>query len=1057
MAPHRILACCRAPALLLSLGSSALAAQGTTTASISGTVADDSGRGIESAAVQVINRTTGVVTASVTRDAGRYLVQGLEVGGPYAIVIRRIGFATETREHVFLSLGQDLRLDVRLASEAAILSPVVVHGNADPAFSSAHTGVATIVSDSALRRLPTPNRDLYGFVVLAPQVSTANGLSGGGVNHRFNNFLIDGASELGVYGRLNGAVYGAKAISIEAVKEYQIVLSPYAVSLGDFAGTLINAVTKSGTNDLHGTAFFYARSDQLAGQGSFQGSPSYQSQTGISLGGPIVRDRIHFFLASEFQRRRTPANGPYVGQGASSQTPLPADTADITRFTQILAAKGLQAGTGGLVDTHDPAGNLFARLDVALPAWSSRLVLRYNYTRADSGALSRPETAIATTCFTRSCFPLSSVQRHQLAVKHVAAAQLYTYFRDGATNELTLGYRTQPLRITPDVQQPLIQVSVPNPSAPGNTSTLQAGAVEFAQGNLTDQTVYSVADDFTFPIGSHRVSVGTKVEPYRLRLLQLKGSYGTWTFASLDSLQRDSAQSFSVARDLGGADAILRGVQVGMYAGDQWQISPRWSLTYGLRVDVPIMINKPPYDSAVDAAFRRRTDRVPTGHPQWSPRIGFNWDVTGDQSNQIRGGAGVFVGRPPLAWLLSAYANFGKGLGVLTCTGNPPPFNPDYANPPLTCASGSGTSTKPVVTFLAPDLKFPETLRASLAYDRRLPWDVVATVEALYTKNLDDFFYADRNLAGPIGVDPHGRSMYGTFGGTGVATPTLISPGFPKQVIELTNQSRNYAYSVTGQLQKRFAHGLEASAAFNYSRVRDVQTPLAVGAYDNWQSGRAVAGDELRENLGISGYDQPRRVVFTATYTFPWQRWSTDVSLVYIGESGLPYTYFANGDPRTGDLNADGTTQNDPVYIPKSTYDTLEIRFSGSAADVATQQAAFDRFLRDTPCVNGQRGRIMERNSCRSPWRNTTNLSIRQSLPSPSGHALTLHVDVFNFLNLVNKNWGLLKTPNTALLTQVPGPAAQQPIFRFDPAFLRYSSQNLYSYYQIEVAARYSF
>src|SRR5438034_10755357 len=214
---------------------------------------------------------------------------------------------------------------------------------------------------------------------------------------------------------------------------------------------------------------------------------------------------LFFFFSS--RRRHTRSLCDWSSDVCSS------DLADITRFAQTLAAKGLQAGTGGLVDTHDPGGNLFARVDVALPAWNSRLVLRYNYTRADSGALSRPETAIATTCFTRSCFPLSSVQRHQLAVKHVAAAQLYTYFRDGATNELTLGYRTQPLRITPDLQQPLIQASVPNPSAPGNPSTLQAGAGGFAQGNRTDQVVYDVADAFTFPIGAHRGSVGTKGEP----------------------------------------------------------------------------------------------------------------------------------------------------------------------------------------------------------------------------------------------------------------------------------------------------------------------------------------------------------------------------------------------------------------------------------------------------------------------------------------------------------------------------------------------------------------
>ncbi|HYS19623.1 MAG TPA: TonB-dependent receptor [Gemmatimonadales bacterium] len=1051
---------CCALTLLVSFEPCALGAQGVTTASVTGVVTDDSSRAIDSVSIQVINRATGFVALGSTRAGGRYLIRGLEPGGPYSVVVQRVGFRTQTRDYLTLAVGQAVRADFTLTTVVTELAPLTVEAVAGP-LSRSTTGVEYRVSDSLLRRLPTLNRDLYGFVALVPQIAIRDGPSGGGVSYRFNSIQLDGASDQGIYARnAAGAVWGGKPISLEAVREYQILLSPYDVRLGNFAGALINAVTRNGTNELHGSAFFYGRSDGLAGGSASGGTRYNQSQFGFSLGGPIVHDRVHFFVAPEFQHRTAPGNGPYVGQGAFASPPVPVATADIDSFIRILEAKGIPAGSAALVETDNPFINLFGRLDVAFPGWRTRLVLRYIYSRADTNAFSRPDP-LNFSCPAPACFPLSSLARSQVVTKHAATAAFYTSFPSGAGNELMLGYNTLPLRITPAVKAPLVRVAVPNAAAPG-LAFLEAGAVEFAQGNLLDQAVFDVTDNYSLPVGAHRVTIGTRAQVYRLRLSQLRGSFGVWGFSSLDSLKRDTAVSYSLITDLGDADATLRGVELGLYAGDEWELTRRLSLTYGLRVDLPILMNRPTYVAAVDSFFVRRTDVVPSGRVLWSPRVGFHWDLTGAARSVIRGGLGVFAGDPPLAWLINAFANDGKGVAVLQCglgrAGPAPMFVPDYANPPTACVGGAPPT--PAVNLLDERLKFPTTLRVSVAYDRQLPWGLEATVEGLYTKNLNDFFYVNRNLAGPVGVDRFGRTRYGQIDTTGFARPNLVTTRF-SPVIDLVNQSHNYSYNATVQVQKRLNGNFQFAGAFAYSRVRDVQTLLSVTALDGWQFGRALSGRQDDERVGVSGYDLPLRIVFSTTYSFPWRRWRTDVSVVYLGDAGFPFTYLANADPRFGDLNADGTNQNDPVYIPKNVYDTSEIRFDATPrADVATQQAGFDKFLSSTPCLNTQRGRIMARNSCRSPWRNTLNLSLRQSLPYRHGQALLLEVDIFNFLNLLNRHWGLLKAPNTALLAQTrqtPGLLESQPVFTFNPNFTPYAVESPYSYYQIQVAARVRF
>lgn len=1056
-----------------------LLAQGVTTAMIGGVVTDRRGVGVEGAEIRVVHGATGFVTRGFSRAAGRYVIQGLPVGGPYTVVARRIGYREATRDGLVLDLGEHRRLDFVLEATPTELSPITIESRQDPTFSPSHTGAEGSVSDALLHRLPTADRDLYSFLSLVPQMSTRYGPSGGGVNYRFNDIQLDGALDQAVYGgNAAASVWGARPISIEAVQEYEVLLSPYDVRYGDFAGALINGVTKSGTNRFRAAAFVYARNEQLARDVEYlRASPYDRAQFGFTVAGPLVHDRVHFFVASEFQRLHSPASGPYIGQDASIEPPVPVTSAQVDSLAQVLQGYGLVGGSGGRVTNSIPGLNLFGRLDAAIPGWNSRLLLRYNFSHADSNAFSRPISRSANTaCPGDECFPLSSLQRPFTVTKHSVAAQLSTQLPGGTYNELRVGYTSPSSVITTPTPQPLVLVDVPSATAAAGFATLQAGTPDFTQGFETNQDVLELSDVVTMPLGTHRLTCGATTQFWHVRNLQTPWLYGIWEFASLDSLEQGTAREYRVSQDQGGADATMNGLGIGLLAGDQWQVTDGLSLTLGVRLDVPLVRGAPPYSSTVDSAFGRRTDVIPSGNALWSPRAGFNWQLPGAIRQQLRGGAGLFAGRPPLAWLLQPFQSYGKGLARLTCnsgTGGAPPFpaEPDYRNPPLTCANGVGFATAVgQVNFVDEGLRFPQTFRATLAYDRELPGGVVATLEALYTKAVHDFWFLNRNLQEPVGSDRNGRTMYGALDTLGVAAPNVVSPQFARvDVMELRNQSRNYAWSATVQLAKRFSSSVEARAGYNYSVTRDVQSHqhFSVNAGDNWRA-QPRSGRQDDQRVGVSAFDQPHRVVVAGTFTAPWRKWRTHLSFYYVGGSGTPYTYVVGGvqrgTGRTGDLNADGSNANDPPYVPVSALDTTEIRFGGPPDEVATQQQAFETFVNETPCLRAQRGRILERNSCRSPWVHTLNAAVRQAFPSVRGHTLAVQVEVFNLLNLLSTSWGAVRLPSgynpnssaAPLLTHV-GQRGGQPVFRFGSTTPRWSSQNLESYYQIQLSARYSY
>jgi hypothetical protein len=1083
MAKNRLLALVLAT-LCSFAGFSSLRAQGVTSGAITGIITDETGAPVESAQIQVTNTATGTRQGGLTREGGRFSIAGLEPGGPYTVVVRRIGFAPVTRENVRVPLGQAAQVNVTLTHQAAVLQAVsVTAAPTNAVISPTHTGVSTTISDSALRNLPTLNRNFTDFVSLVPQVATnTSALSGGGVNIRQNGIQIDGASAQDMFGLGTtgqpGASAGAKSIPLESVKEYQVLLAPYDVRQGNFGGVLINAVTQSGTNDFHGTAYGFTRNQSFTRKQPYLTDFSKQ-QYGFSLGGPIIRNHLFFFVNPEWQRQQQPTTGLYAGAAG-----LPVDQSYIDQFTQILKGYGLSnPGDLGQVLQKSPNTNFFGRVDAYLP-FDTRLVLRHNYASANQTSFSR-STAGANS----PRLPLTSYQYQYSNTSHSSVAEFLSNFSSGVFNELLLNYTTIHDFRTVPVQFPSVTVrGIPRNDGQTGTVTLVAGTEASSQGNKLDQTTFEFTENLTIPVGAHRITLGTRNQWYHPVNLFGQSSLGSWSFLSLDSLSKGLASGDTVgvpvATDPNHGIVNFHTRQYSVYAQDEWQVTDRFNVTGGVRLEIPKFQDAPPFNQAVFNAYGRSTSSVPSRRTI-SPRLAFNWNITGDERNQLRGGIGYFTGSPPYVYLSNAFQNSGlSGYATLVCNGTtssttsfvPQQFNSTTIQTPPTSCAPSGTkpgataAVSSTINTIDPKFRYPQYQKISLGYDHQFGNGYVGTLEALYTKAMADAFYQNLALTGPQSVDIHGRVLYGTFSSTR-ATPTTFGP--TQQVLDVTNSSGSYTYDLTAQLQKTFGKHFEGSFAYTYSEARDVATITSSTANSNYRYQRDVAGNLLDNTLTRSKNDQPHRIIATGTFHAPTR---TDLSFIYQGNSGSPYDYVYGG----GDQNADGQTQNDLIYVPKDTRDPKEILFTGyndptKAASVAAQQAAFDSFINSVPCLRNSRGRILSRNTCRSPWVNEVDVSIAQSLAAFHQQNLSLRLDVINFGNLLNPRWGrqafvsagagpyssavnlLTTTGYTNVGPVVNGVNPVQGIYTFDTSTQRYNAQNVSSNYSAQLSLRYSF
>jgi hypothetical protein len=1057
-----------AAALLVALPA-ALAAQ-STTGSVSGVIVNEQNQPLADAQVQVYNAATGARTGAATRADGRYYVQGLEVGDRYSVTARHIGYAPRTVDPVRVSLGQTTPINFRLSSQAQTLATVTVQATAVNAIiSPTQKGSETTITDTLLRKLPTLNRNFTDFVQLTPQVSTSGpGLSAAGANNRFNNIQIDGATEKDLFGLGStgqpGGQAGGKSISLESVKEYQVLLAPYDVRVGNFAGLSVNAVTKSGANNLFGSAYIYGRSQ------NFQRSQPYinqsqQKQYGFSLGGPIMRDRAFFFINPEWQDKSVPASGFALGDPGSNVT-----QPTIDQFTAQLAARGMtDLGTGDRVSNKNPLTNFFGRVDFAMP-YNSTLVLRNNYAHAEQDVFSRGSSGATPS------FALTSNLYHFVSDKQAPVAQLRTNFNNGAFNEFIAGYtRIRDKRATPGTLQPQVTTFVTG------VASLVAGTEAASQANQLDQDITEITDNFTLPIGSaHRITVGTQNQWYKVRNLFGNNSVGTWTFGALDSLTNGTPRQYQVSVPVTGDGAVrFRAGQFSGYLQDDWTVTPNFNVSVGVRLDKPVFFDKPPRNDTIAApitnspassGFARNTADVPTGNVQFSPRFGFNWNVTGDDRNQLRGGVGVFQGSPAYVWLSNSFQNSGGVSGFASLNCSTPATAPAFTaaavtTPPTACRNGTTATAGAEVDLLRQDLKFPQTLRGNLAFDRDLGNGYVAGVEGLYTRWLNTLFYTNLALQdAPVGTGLDGRSLYGAQPNA----PTLKVNG-RNAVYDVVNESKDYSYSLTGSLQKRFTANFGGQIAYTYTQAYDVQSLTSSTAGSQYRFGRVYSGDQSDLTLSHSAFETPHRFVANASYTFPSR---TSVSTIYTGQSGLRYAYVSSND-----LNGDNQTLNDPIYIPTGPTDpkgpvfNTTQAFGGVTYTPAQQAAAFDAYISNNSCLNSQRGGIMQRNTCVTPWTNQMDVSVEQAFPTLRGQNFSLRLDVINFGNLLNRRWGRqISTGNfnpvtiyTASGIVLPGTntagtlATGVPKVTFDPTFNPYNYDNVFSNYTMQLSFRYEF
>jgi outer membrane receptor protein involved in Fe transport len=989
-----------------------LAAQGVTGAAVEGVITQEGGAAVEGAQVELFNAQTGQTYRTTTSARGRFYLDNVLPGSGYRLTARGIGFRPAVQSDLALALGQRLTANLSLTAEAVQLGEIQVTAEADPLINAARTGPSQRTSDTAIARLPLQGRNFTDLIQISPQVV---GTSVAGQNNRYNNLQIDGGVNNDVFGLAEvgspGGQARARPISVEAIKEFQVLVAPFDVRQGSFTGGLINTITKSGTNDWTGSAFGYFQDKGITG---FRDDPTFPGlsvqQYGGALGGPIIRDRLHFFATADIQSRSAPfsSNFNLTGDDASDIAKSGFTVADADRFRDLLAGYGMTGvGDAAAPELDNPNVNLFGKLSWQLERLG-RVEASYNFVDASRGILGRLATSPAIPGRLRDGYQLSNSGYEFDNTTNTARINWTSQLGNGMSNEFLGGFSSISDERVLGSDRPLVLVRAGQVGTAA--SWLAAGGERFSQLNSLDQKIFSVQDNLSFGTGAHRVTVGTANEFYSFDNAFFQARIGVWAFNSLDSLANAQPAAFqrvlpTPARPEGPI-ANFKVQQLGLYAQDEWSPTDRITLTAGLRMDVPF--NDTPIQNPALAAnpfLPINTAEFPSGNMLWSPRLGFNIDPRGDGRTIVRGGVGYFTGRPPYVWLSNAFVNTGLEQVQLTCTtiagvSDVPVFTVDPAAQPSTCLSGTGASAAvPSPNYFDEDFKFPQTFRVALGADHRLPGGFVATVDFLYSKNVNQLYVQDANLNN-LGQNGEGRFMYGTLGtsGTGAfaATPSRVAPtsgpdGIFNAVLH-TNTPLGRTFSGTIQLQRTFSRGLEFNAGYTYASSKDAISLTSSQAFSNYQFA-AVDGPLESRNLARSFFDVPHKLTLSGTVSLPYR---SSFSLIYVGRSGDPYTWIVNGD-----ANADGINGNDVPFIPA---DASQITLApGQSFD------ALSDFIASQSCLADARGGLLGRNSCRNPWQNYLNARLSAVLPTLRGQGLELSLDMFNVLNFLDRDWGLYK------------------------------------------------
>ncbi|RPD43045.1 TonB-dependent receptor [Chitinophaga barathri] len=1069
------------------------------------------------AAVIMIHMPTGTSYKTVTDKFGRFVFAGLRVGGPYVLTARSMGYEEAVVQQLVIKLGVPVEVPVHLAEKVSDLKSVTVSAKRNQPAN--RFGAGTNINNSRLNAQPTVSRSLQDITRLSPQATKDNSFAGS--SFRYNNVTIDGAvnndaigfspSAGGVTGTsgMPGSSTRSNVISLDAIQDVQVYVAPYDVKLGNFSGASVNAVTRSGSNITEGSVYAFGRNSLLVSKDKHGGNGEMpkafkEYQAGARIGFPIIKNKLFAFVNMEAGSRTDPVqNG--AGTAASDKI-LTKD--DAIRIRNFLLNPGVHAaddpnrpvydpGAFGDTTIHASSQKVFVRLDWNINS-KHQLSLRNNTMFSEASNLERDELN----------FRFGSIAFMQKNKQSATVAELKSRFSPRLHNSLVIGYTRANDNREPGSLPEMAQVQIEG-RTPGTTIFLgtdrEASVFDFRQ------RTWELTNNLTLYSGKHTILFGTHNELYDITYnfvnsfngrVDYQSGYSGSALSGVEAFLEsqparvrgnfnylDNSRPYLMANPSARFNVHL----LSAYVRDEIRLSDRISISPGIRIDYTNLPDRPVLPDRVKEAI---TDNMLTSvyagytytpaskirndffsSPQFSPRIGFNWDVLGNRSLVIRGGSGMFVSRIPFAWLGYAYYNNGKTFGSYDARAQNIQFVPGVS--PLRAdaqgiawfAAQNGQiinnpdAGKTQADLIDNDFKMPKTWRSSLAIDYSSPAGYKFSIEAVYTKVVKDILFQQINLK-----DSPGYYAYDTITRKQpIFTGAGTDPGFTS-IYLLSNTGKGHSYAVTFQVSSDMQKSFNWSAAYTYGKAKDISNGIRNSPESNWQLNQALNPND--PGLALSNFDIRHRIILSAGYQLKYRFGSTMLQLFGSVQSGSPFTYgFVNYSvQQTGQ-------QTSLAYIPKS---GETIRFFSDYSDregrihtAAEQAESFDRYIDGNKYLRSRRGDYTTRNTGRTPWNYQADLRIAQDfyLGKPDERkTITITLDIMNLTQLLNRNWGVQYfSPNTFNSTASVGliprmnesnkPYTQggYPVYYFQDPGKPYSVNYMASRCQAQFGARYTF
>ncbi len=986
-----------------------------TTSSIKGLIQDESNQPLIGANVVAIHTPTGTKYGASTNFDGRYNLLNLRIGGPYSLTISYVGYKDKVYNDLFLNLGITENINHTMVEDSAQLDAVVITGSSTTsAFGSDRTGAETSVGRREITRLPTISRSAQDFTRLEP---SSSGNSFGGRNDQFNNFSLDGAifsNPFGLDAATPGGQTGAQPISLDAIDQIQVSLAPYDVTQSGFTGASVNAVTKSGTNEFKGTVYGFFRNEDLTG-GKIKGEDVFkadleQVQYGVSIGGPIVKNKLFFFANFESDDR-TDLGAPFLpntGSGAINESRVA--ESDLVAVRDALLNLGYDPGRyQGFTFGSESIKGIF-KLDWNIND-NNRAALIYNFLKASKDTPAHP-TALGvrgpnftTLQFENSAYTINNnIDSFQF--------ELNSTLSDEAVNKFQIGYtKFEDFRTPFSTPAPSLIIEDGN-----NNNLIVVGHEPFSINNVLDQSVFQFTNNLNFFKGDHTYTVGFSFEKFQFdnsfNLGVYGGTFGVVPTGPFSARNFASVQEFLDNAGQGGlVDGLIQGAnatfnnnnqleiganggwslaetnvgQLSFYVQDEWNATDNFKLTYGVRFDKPLYFDtKDKIEENIDRKgtynpdityFNPNTNEeltldsttLPANDFLISPRVGFNWDVNGDSSFQLRGGSGVFTGRFPFVWL----GNQVQGVDFF------------------------------FYQLVDPDFKWPQVWRSNLGADYRLNNGIVLTGDLSYTQDINGAHVQNWGLRNPSQ----------TLNSPGDNRPIYAATDRGNNAYVFTNSDKGRIFNATLKAQKTFNNGLYTSVAYNFLDAKDVNSIEAEITGDAFDF-NATRGNANNDVLSNSRYGDKHRFIGVASkkFTYGNDKFATTISTFFEYAQGgrFSYTY-------AGNINGDSSGQNnDLIYIPTQS-ELRNYQFTGTPAEQLEQISAFEAYIQQDDYLSENRGEYSERYGALAPWRGKWDFKVLQDFNFKAGdktHTLQLSLDVLNIGNLINSDWGLVQIPN---------------------------------------------